>query len=285
MDIKTIKTISTGSEGGATLFSINYFNTKSFLAQSPQLYKQMAVMGGLKRVYEVGHVYRAEVSNINRYLSEYVGLDLEMEINGTYIDTINFIYSLFISIFDCLNTELKRELEVIMEYRPFEHLKYSKTPVIINHSEAIDLLREKGHNLSYEDDFSREQEKVLGAIIKEMKGVDFFVVKDYPKSQRPFYTYVDKESGKTRSYDFIMRGEEILSGAQREHDYEQLKKAIVDKGISTDSLKDYLEPFKFGVPPHGGCGIGLERLLKAFLNFDDIRYFALFPRDPNRITP
>lgn len=118
-----------------------------------------------------------------------------------------------------------------------------------------------------------------------MHNVNIFTVIDYPKETRAFYTYVEPETGKTRSYDFIMRGEEILSGAQRETNYERLKKAIVDKGISIESLSNYLEPFKYGAPEHIGCGIGLERFLKAFFGFDDIRYFSLFPRDPNRIYP
>lgn len=284
IEIKTTKIIQSGSEGGSNLFEVNYFDKKAFLAQSPQLYKQMAIVGGLKRVYEIGHVYRAEQSNINRYLSEFTGLDFEMELDGSYLDLIKFIHSVLISIFDSIKDECNRELEIIRKYRFFEDIKYNQTPVIITHREGVDKLIKEGVNISYKDDFSRENEKILGSIIKEEYGVDLFVVKDYPASERAFYTYVD-ELGATRSYDFILRGEEILSGAQRQTDYNKLKDAIIRKGISVESLSNYLEPFKFGPPPHGGCGIGFERLLKAYLNFDDIRYFSLFPRDPNRLYP
>lgn len=284
VEIKTPKIIQSGSEGGANLFSINYFDKKAFLAQSPQLYKQMAVIGGLKRVFEIGHVYRAEQSNINRYLSEFVGLDIEMELDGTYIDVIKFIYSVLTSIFDLLKDEYPRELEIIRKYRAFDDIKYGKDPVIITHREGIDILKSRGIQITYDDDFSREHERILGEAVKSMHGVDIFVIRDYPASQRAFYTYTDAD-GNTRSYDFILRGEEILSGAQRMTDYEKLEEAISARGISVVSLSNYLEPFKFGVPPHAGCGIGFERLLKSYLGFDDIRYFSLFPRDPERLCP
>lgn len=284
IEIKTTKIIQSGSEGGSNLFEVDYFNKKAYLAQSPQLYKQMAVLGGLKKVYEIGHVYRAEQSNINRYLSEFTGLDIEMEIEANYIDLIHFIYKMLTSIFENIKKEYSRELELIRKYRHFDDIVYGETPIIITHRDAVDLLKAKNIDISYDQDFSREQEKQLGSIIKETKGVDLFVVKDYPASERAFYTYVD-EDGNTKSYDFILRGEEILSGAQRQTNYAKLQDAIIKKGISVESLENYLEPFKYGAPPHGGCGIGFERLLKSFFNFDDIRYFALFPRDPNRLTP
>lgn len=285
IEIKTSKIIQSGSEGGANLFSVNYFDKTAYLAQSPQLYKQLAILGGLKRVCEVGHVYRAEVSNINRYLSEFTGLDIEMELEGNYIDFIHFVHKMFLSIFNNLNTVTKKEIEVIREYCHFEDLKIKSDPVIYKHRECVDMLKEKGIKMDYCDDFSREQEKILGQMVKEKDNVDIFTVIDYPMEVRAFYTFLDPETGMTRSYDFIIRGEEILSGAQRETNYEKLTKAVDSKGISLESLKSYLDPFKFGAPPHIGCGIGLERLLKAFFGFDDIRYFSLFPRDPNRLTP
>lgn len=284
IEIKTPKIIQSGSEGGSNLFSIDYFDKKAFLAQSPQLYKQMAIIGGLKRVFEIGHVYRAEQSNINRYLSEFVGLDIEMELTGTYLDIVNFIHSIFVFIFDSLKTAYPRELEIIRKHKHFEDIKYRKSPFVLTHRECVDILNKNGHEVSYNDDFNREQERILGNEIKELEDVDIFVITGYPASERAFYTYVD-EDGTTRSYDFILRGEEILSGAQRVTSYEKLKAAISSKGISVDSLNNYLEPFKFGAPPHGGCGIGFERLLKSYFGFDDIRYFSLFPRDPNRIYP
>lgn len=285
IELKTTKIIQSGSEGGSNLFSIDYFGTKAYLAQSPQLYKQMAIAGGMKRVFEVGHVYRAEVSNTNRYLSEFTGLDIEMELDGGYRDAVKFIYSILKNMFDTFNTDYKRELDIIREYNHFEDLCYGPEPVIITHREAVDLLKSKNYKIGYEDDFSREAEKVLGGIVKEIHGVDIFCVVEYPALERAFYTYVDRETGISHSYDFILRGEEILSGAERCVNYNNLKEAIEMRGINTESIQFYLDCFKFGVPPHAGCGMGLERLMKSYLNFDDIRFFSLYPRDPTRIFP
>jgi aspartyl-tRNA synthetase len=158
-------------------------------------------------------------------------------------------------------------------------------PVILTHRECVDLLRDEGVEAGYSDDFNNANEQKLGEIVKKRHGVDIFVIKDYPAAIRPFYTYREEDSDMTRSYDFILRGEEVLSGAQRVHGYEQLCKYVAEKGISTSSLEGYLNAFKFGAPSHGGCGIGLERLLKAYFNIPDIRYFSLFPRDPDRLYP
>ncbi|KMV65973.1 aspartyl-tRNA synthetase [Encephalitozoon cuniculi EcunIII-L] len=285
MEIKTSKLIGSSSEGGANLFSVDYFKRKAFMAQSPQLYKQMAIVGGFKRVYEIGHVYRAEESNINRYLSEFVGLDMEMEICTDYNDVIRFIHSMLVSIFDNLKKEYGEELETIRAFHAFEDLKYRRDPVVLTHRECVDLLLNEGVEMGYEDDFNSESEKKLGSVVRRMHGVDIFVIKDYPISTRPFYTYRDEEKGITRSYDFILRGQEILSGAQRVSIYKDLVKYVEEHGISPSSLGGYLESFKYGAPPHGGCGIGLERLMKAYFGMGDIRCFSLFPRDPNRLYP
>ncbi|KAI5169504.1 aspartyl-tRNA synthetase [Pancytospora epiphaga] len=285
MEIKTTKIIQSASEGGSNLFSMNYFGKDAFLVQSPQLYKQMAVIGGMKRVCEVGHVYRAEQSNINRYLSEFTGLDIEMELGNHYHELVRFLYSVLVNMFDTLKTDYSKELEIIRKYRPFEDVKYTEEPVIITHREAVDELRSVGVSIGYEDDFNREQEKILGGIVKKKHGVDMFVVTEYPEDVRAFYTYVDKETGRTHSYDIILRGEEVLSGARRVTNYDDLEKAVLKRNITLESLQFYLDCFKFGAPPHGGGGFGLERILKAYLDFDDIRYFALYPRDPSRIFP
>ncbi|KAI4292854.1 aspartyl-tRNA synthetase [Pancytospora philotis] len=284
-EISTTKIIQSGSEGGSNLFSMDYFGKTAYLAQSPQLYKQMAIAGGMRRVFEIGHVYRAEQSNINRYLSEFVGVDFEMEIDRDYREAVRFVYSAIVHVLDAVKRRYAREIEIIRGYRPFADLVYEAEPVVITHHDAVDLLRARGVAVGYEDDFSREAEKILGEIVKEKHGVDLFVVVEYPEMQRAFYTYVDKSTGKSHSYDFIMRGEEILSGARRITAYEDLEAAVVKRGLNPTSIQFYLDCFKYGVPPHAGCGIGLERLLKSYFSFDDIRYFTLYPRDPNRIYP
>lgn len=285
VEIKSPKLIECASEGGANVFSVDYFKRKAYLAQSPQLYKQMAIIGGLKRVYEIGHVYRAEESNINRYLSEFIGLDLEMEIETDYVGVIRFIYSTLSHIFLLLQEEYGEELRVLKKYYAFEDFRFSQEPVILSHRECIDLLKGEEVDIGYEDDFNNESEKRLGRIIKEKYSTDIFVVKDYPVSCRPFYTSVDPVTGLTRSYDFIIRGEEILSGAQRINSYSELLENVKKYNIDPKTLGGYLEAFKCGAPPHGGCGIGLERLAKAYFGMSDIRHFSLFPRDPNRLYP
>ncbi|KAL0265900.1 UNVERIFIED_CONTAM: hypothetical protein PYX00_011617 [Menopon gallinae] len=286
VEIKTPKLIEAASEGGANCFSVDFFRRKAFLAQSPQLYKQMAVIGGLRRVYEVGHVYRAEESNINRYLSEFVGLDLEMEISTSYTEVYLFVYRLLTSIFGYLETECREDLETIRRFRHFDDITYGSEPLVLTYRECVEMLRKNGVNMEYGADFNREAEKMLGAIVKREHGVDLFIVESYPLAVRAFYTKrSDADSTMSNSYDFILRGEEILSGAQRISDYSELLDSVDRAGISRDSVRGYLETFRLGVPPHGGAGIGLERLVKAYFGFSDIRYFSMFPRDPARLYP
>ncbi|TBU05569.1 aspartyl-tRNA synthetase [Hamiltosporidium magnivora] len=286
LEIKTSKLIESASEGGANLFEVNFFKKKAFLAQSPQLYKQMAIIGGMKRVYEIGHVYRAEESNINRYLSEFIGMDIEMEINNTYMEIVELIYEMFIFIFDEINKECSAEIENIRKYYHFENLRYKKQPLIFSFKECVAMLREENVQIQDLEDFSRENEKKLGNIIAEKYNVDFFVVKEYPYCARPFYTHQSSEDPLySKSYDFIMRGEEILSGAQRISDYTQLKENAERCKVDISTISGYLDSFRFGAPMHGGCGIGMERVLKSFFNFNDIRYFNMFPRDPGRLNP
>lgn len=286
VEIKTPKLIETASEGGANCFRVDFFKKKAFLAQSPQLYKQMAVIGGLRRVYEIGHVYRAEESNINRYLSEFVGLDLEMEISTTYTEVYVFVYKLLTGIFSYIESECRDDLETIRRFRHFENIKYRSDPLVLTYSECVELLRRDGVDMEYGADFNREAEKTLGAIVRREHGVDLFVIESYPLAVRAFYTKrSDADETLSNSYDFILRGEEILSGAQRISDYSELLESVDRAGISRDSVRGYLEAFKFGVPSHGGVGIGLERLLKAYFGFSDIRYFSMFPREPARLYP
>lgn len=285
LEIVTPKLIESASEGGANVFEVQFFKRKAYLAQSPQLYKQMAVLGGLRRVFEIGHVYRAEESKINRYLSEFTGLDLEMEIKETYSEVYELVYNLLIHIFDKIKEENQQELEIIRSFQDFKDLKYKKNPLILKYSECLNLLREKNIKINDFDDFSRENEKILGEIVLEKYDTDLFIITEYPHEIRAFYTKKIEDSPYSYSFDFILRGEEILSGAMREDTYEKLINVLKERNIDENKLKGYLDAFKYGVPKHGGVGIGLERLMKAYFGFNDIRYFNMFPRDPTRLYP
>lgn len=286
LEIKTSKLIEAASEGGANCFKVDFFGKQAFLAQSPQLYKQMAIIGGMRKVYEIGHVYRAEVSNINRYLSEFTGMDIEMEINQSYKEVYVLVYDLIIYIFDSIKESCKEELEIIRKFKHFEDVKYSRLPIVFTYTECIDMLKNENFPIAHGQDFSREAEKRLGCIVKDKFNVDIFIIKDYPLKVRAFYTKrSDIDENLTNSYDFILRGEEILSGAQRINDYYELLESVKHFGINQETVKGYLESFKNGAPLHGGVGIGLERMMKSYFGFNDIRYFNMFPRDPSRLYP
>lgn len=286
LEIKTPKLIDAASEGGANCFQVDFFGRKAFLAQSPQLYKQMAVIGGMQRVYEIGHVYRAEESNINRYLSEFVGLDIEMEIETDHLEVIRLVYRVLTEMFDLLKVECAAELEVIRRFKHFEDIVYAKEPVIIKHRDCVDMLRVAGYSMGYDEDFNRECERAIAAIVKEKYHVDFFVVRDYPLGVRAFYTKrSDTDPLLSNSFDFILRGDEVLSGAQRTHNHRELVENVERLGINKESIRGYLDAFRYGAPLHGGVGIGLERLVKTYLGLSDIRYVNMFPRDPSRLYP
>jgi aspartyl-tRNA synthetase len=287
-EIHTPKLIAGASEGGANVFKMKYFGTDACLAQSPQLYKQMCIIGDMKKVYEIGAVFRAENSMTSRHLCEFTGLDFEMEIKEHYFEVLDVIGELFYHIFEGLNKNYKKEIETVNSQYPFEPLVYSKEALKLDFKEGCKLLEENGYHQSINDDLDTENEKQLGRLVKEKYNTDFYILYGYPKSARPFYTMPDPHTdfdSFTNSYDAFIRGEEVLSGAQRIHDYDLLLKKVNEKGINPSTLKDYLDSFKLGAPPHGGAGIGLERVVKLFLGIKNIKKCVMFPRDPKRLTP
>jgi aspartyl-tRNA synthetase len=287
VEIHTPKLIGGASEGGSDVFQLDYFGQKACLAMSPQLHKQMtAACSGFEKVFEVGPVFRAENSNTRRHLCEFTGMDLEMAINEHYDEVLNVFSDLFISIFDGLNEHCKTELERVREQHPFEDLKYLKPSLKITYAEGCKLLREAGIEQDDYEDLSTTNEKKLGDIVKEKYGTDFFFMDKYPLSVRPFYTMPCPENPKlSNSFDFFIRGQEILSGAQRIHVPELLEERAKAWGIPLETLKSYIDSFRHGALPHGGGGIGLERVVMLFLGLPNIRKSAWFPRDPKRIAP
>ena len=290
VEIQTPKLLGGASEGGADVFQTDYFGQTACLAQSPQLHKQIScACSGFERVFEIGPVFRAENSNTSRHLCEFHGLDLEMTFNEHYHEVLKMFSDLFVFIFDGLNERFKAELEAVRKVYPFEDLVYKKETPIITFKQAIQWLREAGVGPDEQgdmDDLSTPNEKHIGRIAKEKIGVDFVFIDKYPLSVRPFYTMPDAEDPLySNSYDFLLRTQEILSGAQRIHDPTLLQEKVAEFGVDVESVKFYIDSFSHGALPHGGGGIGLERVVMLFLGLNNIRMSCLFPRDPKRLTP
>ena len=286
IEIHTPKLIAGASEGGANVFKLKYFDRDACLAQSPQLYKQMCIIGDMKGVFEIGSVFRAENSLTSRHLCEFTGLDFEMEIKEHFFEVLDVVSDLFNYIFDNLNEKFKDEINTINNQYPFEPIVYQKEALKLHFKDGVKLLEENGFKQGLYDDLDTENEKTLGRLVKEKYNTDFYILYGYPKSARPFYTMPDpNDDNFTNSYDAFIRGEEVLSGAQRVHDYDLLMKKVVEKGINPDTLKDYINAFKLGAPPHGGVGIGLERVVKLFCGVKNVKKCVMFPRDPKRLTP
>lgn len=285
-EIDTPSFISSASEGGANVFELNYFKTKAYLAQSPQFYKQMAIASGQSRVFTVGKVFRAEDSNTHRHLTEFMGMDLEMAFDYDYHEVVQIICKTFIDIFKGFEDKYSKEIEVIrLQYKaePFRYL--NETP-ILKFPEAVSMLRAAGAEIGDEDDLTTANEKLLGRLVKEKYDTDFFVLDKFPLAVRPFYTMPDPGDGRySNSYDMFMRGEEVLSGAQRIHDAKFLTERAKAHKIELSSISSYIDAFKFGCRPHAGGGIGQERFVMLYLGLDNIRKVSMFPRDPKRLTP
>jgi aspartyl-tRNA synthetase len=288
IEIHSPKLIAGESESGAGVFKTDYFGKTACLAQSPQLYKQMAISSDLERVFEIGPVFRAENSNTRRHLCEFTGLDLEMAIHDHYMETLEVIHNMFKHIFNGLETRFAKELAVIRQQYYSEPVAFTDAPCVIHWPEAQEILREKGFDMGDGmGDLNGAMELALGEAVKEKYNTDFFMLDKYPASIRPFYTMPDAEDSRySNSYDMFIRGLEICSGAQRCHDPDLMMQILEDKGIEAgEGLSSYIQSFRHGISPHAGAGIGLERVVFLYLGLDNIRKASMFPRDPNRCTP
>lgn len=285
-EIHTPKIINAASEGGANVFKVSYFKTSAYLAQSPQLYKQMAIAADFDKVFTVGAVFRAEDSNTHRHLTEFVGLDLELAIKYHYHEVVELIGDLFTQIFKGLEANFAEEIEIVRKQFPSEPFQYLEPALRLEYCEAVQMLNDNGVVMNDDEDLTTANEKFLGKLVKEKYGTDFFMLDKYPLAVRPFYTMPDPNNKKfSNSYDMFIRGEEILSGAQRIHDPALLTERAQHHGINIESIKSYIDAFKFGCPPHAGGGIGMERVVMLYLGLNNIRKTSLFPRDPKRLSP
>jgi aspartyl-tRNA synthetase len=286
IEIHSPKIIAGTSEGGCEVFRLEYFGKQACLAQSPQLYKQMAICGDFERVFEIAPAFRAEDSNTNRHLCEFTMLDVEMSFKDHYFEALDMFGNLFNYIFKSLHEKNQKELEIVNGQYPFTPFEFTEEVVKLSFKEGIKLLEEAKVEQDPLKDLSTEAERALGEIVKEKYHTDFFMLYNYPVAARPFYTMLDPEDvNYTNSYDFFMRGEEITSGAQRIHDPKMLEERATAHNIPIPSIKDYITSFSYGVPPHAGIGVGLERVVKLFCSISNIRKCIFMTRDPKRLTP
>ncbi|PHT61281.1 Aspartate--tRNA ligase, cytoplasmic [Capsicum annuum] len=284
--IHTPKLIGGSSEGGSAVFRLDYKGQPACLAQSPQLHKQMAICGDFGRVFEIGPVFRAEDSFTHRHLCEFTGLDAEMEIKEHYSEVMDIVGRLFVAMFDSLNEICKKELEAIGRQYPFEPLKYLRKTLRLTFAEGVQMLKEAGVEVDPLGDLNTESERKLGQLVAEKYGTEFYILHKYPLAVRPFYTMPCHDNPSySNSFDVFIRGEEIISGAQRVHVPELLEKRAGECGIDVKTISTYVDSFRYGAPPHGGFGVGLERVVMLFCALNNIRKTSLFPRDPQRIAP
>ncbi|CAL0307401.1 unnamed protein product [Lupinus luteus] len=287
VEIHTPKLIAGSSEGGAAVFRLDYKGQPACLAQSPQLHKQMSLCGDLGRVFEIGPVFRAEDSYTHRHLCEFTGLDIEMEIKKHYFEVMDIVDRLFVTLFDSLNQNCKKELEAVRKQYPFEPLKYLRQTLRLTYEEGVQMLKEVGIEIEPFGDLNTEAERKLGQLVAEKYGTEFYILYRYPLAIRPFYTMpcYDNPEEYSNSFDVFIRGEEIISGAQRVHKPDLLEKRAEAWGIDVKTISTYIDSFRYGAPLHGGFGVGLERVVMLFCGLNNIRKTSLFPRDPLRLAP
>ncbi len=280
-EIHTPKIVARGAEGGSNVFKLDYFNKKAELGQSPQFYKQTMV-GIYDRVYETAPVFRAEKHNTTRHLNEYVSLDFEMG----YIDGFEDIMAMETGFLQytmrLLEKEYKKELDLLEVTLP----KTDRIPMV-RFDRAKELVSEKYHRkIKNPNDLDPEEEILIGRYFKEEHDSDFVFVTHYPTKKRPFYAMDDPTDPRfTLSFDLLLKGLEVTTGGQRIHSYEEILKKMEQRNMDPSDIESYLMIFKYGMPPHGGLGIGLERLTMRLLEEQNVRETSLFPRDVTRLEP
>jgi len=278
-EIYTPKLVSAGAEGGANLFEVDYYGTRAYLAQSPQLYKQMMV-GVFERVYETAPVYRAEKSHTNRHLSEYLSLDVEIGFIKDENEVMDLEEALLKSMLETVGQECGPQLALFDARLPDTSVAFPRIELLA----ARALVAERYGHATGGKDLDPEAERLVGRWALEEHGSDFVFVTKYPEAARPFYTYPEG-NGLTRGLDLIFRGVEITSGGQRVHEHDVLVEELHKRNMDPAAFTDYLEVFKHGMPPHGGFAIGAERLTALLLGIANIRFARAFPRDAQRLRP
>lgn len=269
-----------GAEGGTNVFKLDYFGKQVYLAQSPQLYKQ-ALVPVYERVFEIAPVFRAEHHDTSRHLNEYISMDFEMGFIESFTDIMNMETGVLKYIMELLKKEYAPEVELLKVDIP-----EIKSIPCVRFKDAKEMCVKKLKNITDMKDFEPEEEAFLGKWAKQQFNSDFLFVTHYLSKKRPFYTMDDPDDPEvTLSFDLLFRGIEITSGGQRIHDYNMQVEKMKKLGMNPEEFETYLMLHKYGAPPHGGLGLGLERLTMHLLGFKNVRNAAMFPRDINRVTP
>ena len=277
-EVHTPKIIGTSSEGGTDVFKVSYFDRDAFLAQSPQLYKQMLMATGLDRVYEIAWYFRAEEHNTRRHLNESTAVDVEMAFINSEEDVMSVLEQLVQRMWKKAS-EQERELEILNTSLSVPTLPFTR----VKYDDAVAYLQQNDSEISWGEDLGTEDERLLGQIMKK-KGDEFYFITKYPLESKPFYTMPFEEKYSC-GFDLECKGIELASGSQRIHDVELLKERISALGLNVADFDSYLHGFRYGMPPHGGFGFGLERFMMELLDIHNIRECILFPRDRTRLHP
>jgi nondiscriminating aspartyl-tRNA synthetase len=283
IEIHSPKTLVTSTESGSELFEVKYFDRTAYLAQSPQLYKQMAMAAGFEKVFEVGPVFRANPSFTSRHDTEFTMYDIEMSFIESHHDLMDeeerMMVAMFTGIKEKYGDDIRRDYgqEVVVPTVPFQRLTLREAKNILS---GLGITGERG------EDLSPDEERAISQYIKDKNGHDFVFIHDWPASARAFYSMkLESDPTLTKSFDLLYKGIEITSGAQREHRYAQLRKQIEAKGFKVEPFESYLNFFKYGCPPHGGFAPGPTRILMRIFNVSNVREVTYLYRGVNRLTP
>ncbi len=283
IEIHSPKIMGSASESGAELFSLPYFGGTAYLAQSPQFYKQMAMAGGLERVFEIGPVFRANPSFTSRHDTEFTSIDMEISWIDSHEDVMyweeQLLQKAIQDVRSAYGDRIQKEfgIQIAVPILPFPRITLAQ---------AKEIIARRGHQISPNDDLDPLGERLLSQYVEETYGHQFVFVTDYPAAVRAFYhmRYEDRPNI-TKSFDLLWKGLEVTTGAQREHRFEILERQTLEKGLTLEPLRHYLNFFRYGCPPHGGFGLGLTRLLMVLLGVEGVRDVTFLYRGPNRITP
>ncbi len=283
IEIHTPKIIGEASEGGSEVFSVTYFNREAFLAQSPQFYKQIMMASGFDRVYEIAPAFRAEKSHSTRHVTEIIMLDMEMAFIHGIEDVFGALEGMLRAVVSHVSEKGKEELKIMGKSLSLPSIPFPR----ISMEEAKKLLaKERGMKFSPTDELDSAGERALGELIKQKQGHDFVFLTEFPWAQAKFYHMRSENNPKVSvRADLLFKGLEIATIAQREHRYPILMKQAKEMKVTPEKIQFYIDAFRFGMPPHGGCGVGVDRIVQQLLDLPNVQEAILFPRTPERLKP